>query len=67
MFPYTSCLQLKFTLDKNQGIPAVQSAISTLQNKVKVGEIAATLIVQDTVSSSTAEVTLNAGIKNTDS
>ena len=52
-------------MDKTQGVSEAETGLTNLRNKVKLGDIAATLIIQD--STTYAEVTLNAGIKKADS
>ena len=52
-------LQLTWTVDYNVNRPAAQLGLSNLENKVKIGDVRATLVIQ--ALTNTAEVTLNAG------
>ena len=52
-------LQLTWTVDYNLDRPQAIEGLARLENKVKLGDIRATLIVQSLED--TADVTLNAG------
>lgn len=52
-------LQLTFTVDYRVNRPEAEAGLARLENKVKVGTIRATLIIQSLQD--TADVTVNAG------
>ena len=54
-----SPLQLTWTVDYNPNRPAALRGLLNLENKVKIGDVRATLVIQTLTN--TAEVTLNAG------
>ena len=50
-----------WTVDFNYNRPLARQGLADLEEKVKLGEIRATLVIQD--KEDTADITLNAGTK----
>lgn len=61
--PVFVCLQLSWTVDRDVDRVEADRALGELSDKVKLGEIRATYIQQDSESGDSTLVTLNAGIK----
>ena len=59
-YAHTS-LQLTWTVDYNFDGPQARRGLDGLEEKVKLGDIRATLVIQDKEDS--ADITLNAGTK----
>ena len=61
--PLFMFIQLSWQVDKTVNRPLAEQALMGLSNKVKLGNIRATYIAQDSIDQATTLVTLNSGVK----